>query len=364
MAGDTTDEERQRYTRVLADPPPRIVQDGKFVLGCFSGPPELANMLDVEKPYHYPVPVWVKDFRCKEWQAFQFGDKRWFFFTALYEGKSFSLVQFSAFDRERGKCFEIKRVMPLGRFERFGIGDRLDGGTAKYQDRRTTIQYNFNLSEGFVNVETRCAQGMSGKPFIGSFTFAYNTRQTAPSSVCLPLGLNRAMYSTKALMPMQGWFEAGGERFEFGSPDAMGIFDDHKGYYPYNLHYDWVTGFGQDSRGRRVGFNLTDNQVRDQEIYNENVLWINSRVFPLPPIKVTRPNGHDKPWHIQDTEGLVDLIFKPERKNDLKLNMLLAASDYHGPFGSFEGVLRSPDGAEKVDAQGLFGMGEEKHLRA
>ena len=93
------------------------------------------------------------------------------------------------------------------------------------------------------------------------------------------------------------------------------------------------------------------------------MLWINSRVFPLPPIKVTRPNGHDKPWHIQDTEGLVDLMFKPERKNDMKINLLLASSDYHGPFGSFEGRLRSPDGAEKIDALGLFGMGEQQYLR-
>ncbi|MBU0926493.1 MAG: DUF2804 domain-containing protein [Spirochaetes bacterium] len=361
MAGEPGQQDRPRYSRTLADPPRSVVLDGEFILGCFNAPPELANMLDVRNPYHYPVPRWVKDFRCKEWKAFQFGDKRWFFFTALYEAKSFGLTQFTAWDREKGRCYETKRLIP---FASFGIGDRLDGERPGYRDRRSAVRYSFDLTGGSILVEASRAKSAWGKPFSGSFSFAYNARQTAPSSVCLPLGLNRAMYSTKVLMPMQGWFEADGERFEFGSPDAMGILDDHKGFYPYAMRYDWVTGYGQDSKGRRVGFNLTDNQVRDPSAYNENVLWINSRVFPLPPIKVTRPNGPEKPWHIQDTEGLVDLTFKPERKNDMKLNLLLAAIDYHGPFGSFEGTLRSADGAEKVDAQGLFGMGEEKYLRA
>ena len=361
MAGESAAEERPPYTRVFSDPPPAIVKDGEFVLGCFNGPPGLINMLDVRKPYHYPVPKWFKDFRCKEWKAFQFGDKRWFFFTSLYEAKSLGLKQFTAWDRERGRVFEFRRFIPFGKF---GITEKLDGEKTGYKDRRSALCYTFDLSGGTVVVKASSARTSERKAFSGEFTFSYNARQTAPSSVCLPLGLNRAMYSTKVLMPMQGWFEADGERFEFGAPDAMGIMDDHKGYYPYAMNYDWVTGFGQDSRGRRVGFNLTDNQVRDQETYNENVLWINSRVFPLPPIKVTRPNGHDKPWHIQDTEGLVDLEFKPERKNDLKMNLLIAETDYHGPFGSFEGTLRSPDGAEKVDAQGLSGMGEQKYLRA
>lgn len=361
MAGDSPAEERQQYSRAFIDPPEELVRDGEFVLGCFNGPPVHVNMLDIKRPYHYKVPAWVKAFRCKEWKAFQFGDKRWFFFSTLYESKSLDLVQFSAWDRERNRFFEIKRLIPFGKFN---LGEYPASSHASYKNRRGAIDYRFDLPGGTVNVEASRARGGSRRAFSGSFTFAYNSRQTSPSSVCLPLGLNRAMYSTKVLMPMQGWFEAEGERFEFGSPDAMGIFDDHKGYYPYKLRYDWVTGFGQDTKGRRVGFNLTDNQVRDQERYNENVLWINSRSFPLPPIKVTHPNGLDKPWHIQDTEGLVDLVFKPERKNDLKINVLVSSIDYHGPFGSFEGTLRSADGSEKVEATGLFGMGEQKYLRA
>ncbi|GAB1431683.1 DUF2804 domain-containing protein [Spirochaetota bacterium] len=359
MAGADSAEERKAYSRILTPPPKRIVEDGEFVYGCFSGPPEFANMLDIKRPYNYPLPRFIKDFRCKEWKAFQFGDKRWFFFAVFYEAKTFGLAQFNAFDKETNKSFEIKHFLPLSGF---GIKNHLDGERLVFRKNHSKISMFFDLNDGLISLEARQAPRKGYKGFRGQFQFAYNSRQVGPSSVCLPLGINRAMYSTKALMPMQGWFKAGDERYELSSPSAMGIFDDHKGYYPYNLHYDWVTGFGLDSKGRRAGFNLTDNQVRDQKQYNENVLWINSRVFPLPPIKVTRPNGVDEAWHIQDTEGLVDLLFKPKKKNRIKMNLLAFSVDYNGPFGSFEGTLRSPDGSEKIDVKDMFGMGEDKYL--
>jgi hypothetical protein len=361
MAGDDSQNEREPYNRELIDPPASIVRDGLFVLGCFNGPVERANMLDVERPYHYAVPRWVKDYRCKRWRAFQFGNSRWFFFTMLQEIQHFGFAHFSAYDKERGRFYTLKRIVPLSRF---GINERLDGEHIGYHGRHARIEYSYDLSGGAITLDTRSMRRQRRRTFEGSFSFAYNSRQSAPSTVCLPFGLNRAMYSTKVLMPMQGWFEADGERFEFKAPDAMGVMDDSKGFYPYRMRHDRVVGFGTDSKGRRVGFNLTDNQVRDQLIYNENVLWINSRVFPLPPIKVTTPNGPENAWHIQDTEGLVDLAFKPQRHNDTKLNLLVTSMDNHVPFGSFEGMLRSPDGGEKVDAKGLYGMGEQRYLRA
>jgi hypothetical protein len=79
---------------------------------------------------------------------------------------------------------------------------------------------------------------------------------------------------------------------------------------------------------------------------------------------MTRPQGPDGVWHIQDPEGLVDLSFKPEFLNPLQINAIVVASNYFGPFGSFEGQLRSPDGSEKIDVRKLYGMGEQKYLRA
>ena len=115
MPGEEEKPERRVYERAFTEAPEAIVRDGSFVLGCFDGPAARANMLDIAKPYHYGVPRWVKDFRCKEWRAFQFGDSRFFFFTALYEAKSFGLALFHVWDRDKKRAYEIKRLLPLRR---------------------------------------------------------------------------------------------------------------------------------------------------------------------------------------------------------------------------------------------------------
>lgn len=186
----------------------------------------------------------------------------------------------------------------------------------------------------------------------------------SPNVVCLPLGLNRAMYSTKILMPMEGEFSIGGKSHRFEGPESMGIFDDHKGYYPYQMQYDWATGFGADAKGRRVGFNLADNAVvRDPARNNENCVWINNKVWPLPPVKMTRPQGPGGDWIIQDMEGMVDLVFTPELTNDIRINLGIVESEYNGPLGTFKGFVRGGNG-EKIQAELLYGAGEKEYIRA
>lgn len=347
-------------TAPIVDPPEALVLDGRFQLGRFNAIPSRLNMLDVSRPYHYPVPRFIKKERLKEWQAFQFGNERWFFFTALYTARSLSLAIFYAYDRAEKKRIGFNRAIPGTAYK---FHESLSNSRVGYHMPRAHYDILVSTDKGRIELDAGRISHDPGKAFSGHFSLDITPQASAPLAVCLPLGLNRAMYSTKVLMPMTGEFNYRGESFKFAAPDAMGIMDDHKGFYPWAMHYDWVSGFGVDPKGRRVGFNLTDNQVKDQERYNENCLWISNRVYSLPPVKVTRPAGPMGEWVIQDTEGLVDLIFVPEAPNDIRFNFGFTASDYHGPFGRFKGVIRNGTG-EKIDAECLFGAGEQKYLRA
>jgi hypothetical protein len=344
----------------IEDPPKALVEGGEFHYGRFSAPPESLNMLDVSRPYHYPIPRFAKDFRLKEWQAFQFGNERWFFFTALYTAKVMSLAIFYAYDRVEKKSHGFKRLIPG---QSFVFSDTLRASHVVYKRSRRSFEATCAYNEGHIDLNVSNISRDPTETFTGRFSFACGSSQAAPLSVCLPLGLNRAMYSTKILMPMTGAFTLGGEEHRFEAPTAMGVIDDHKGYYPVRLRYDWVSGFGIDAKGRRVGFNLTDNQVKDQVRYNENCLWVNNRIYSLPPVKVTRPSGPSGEWIIQDTEGMVDLVFVPAEANDIVFNAGIIAVDYHGPFGSFRGIIKNGSG-EKIDVENLFGAGEQKYMRA
>ena len=76
----------------------------------------------------------------------------------------------------------------------------------------------------------------------------------------------------------------GQNRSDFSPPDSYGLIDIHQGYYPMVMKWHWATAGRRSRDGRLVGFNLTDNQVEDQHAYNENCVWRDGRLSPLPPV--------------------------------------------------------------------------------
>ncbi|MDD3981285.1 MAG: DUF2804 domain-containing protein [Spirochaetia bacterium] len=353
-----SDSEQQKALRGQA--PGELCQDGSLVLGSWEGIPGRANLIDVHRPYHYPLPRFLRGSRIKEWQAIQAGNADCFIFAVFYDAKYLGMVSVDIWDRKNKRKAGFRHNFP-GR--RFTLPESLEKSHLSHSSGHRTLSLSIDMEAETMRLQaSNHPKNKSDFSFDLDLSFALDKDSSPAFSVCLPLGLNRAMYSTKILMPCSGSLVLDGERRELAAEKTLGVLDDHKGYYPYRLHYDWVTGFGIEPSGRRVGFNLTDNQVKDQLRYNENRLWIGSAVHTLPPIRITRPYGRSEPWIIQDTQGMVDLIFHPEVPHDITMNLGLADIDYSGPFGRFEGILRSSSG-EKIDASRLYGMGEDKNLR-
>ncbi|MDP2790174.1 MAG: DUF2804 domain-containing protein [Rectinemataceae bacterium] len=341
-------------------PPEALVRDGNLILGSWEGVPGKANLLDIKHPYHYPLPRFLKRLRLKEWQAVEAGDEDWFLIAVLYDAKFFSMAVVDLWNRKEKKKYGFRRIFPGSRFS---LPDSLELSESHATGGGDHLSIRIDPASGFVELRASSrARKRSRDSFELDLRFDLSEGASSLFSVCLPLGLNRAMYSTKVLMPCSGRISLAESEHDFDPAKASGILDDHKGFYPYRLHYDWVTGFGIDASGRRIGFNLTDNQVKDQERYNENRLWIDGRVEPLPPVTITRPYGRESPWVIQDTEGMVDLVFQPEVPHNITMNLGIAEIDYAGPFGRFEGRLRSASG-ESIHASLFYGMGEDKNVR-
>ena len=149
----------------------------------------------------------------------------------------------------------------------------------------------------------------------------------------------------------------------FRKKDSYGLIDIHKGYYPYVMKWHWATGGGYIG-DNLMGFNLTDNQVKDQNSYNENCIWIGGCLSLLPPVKfIFDVKNRMKPWLIRDTLGLVDLVFVPEGIRRVDINALIMKNSYRAPYGTFHGTLRTEEGAEVV-LRDIFGMCEDMYLRS
>src|SRR5690606_31050162 len=184
-----------------------------------------------------------------------------------------------------------------------------------------------------------------------------------PEVVSIPFADNRGMYSHKGCLALTGELRLGDQAIVFTRADSLLLMDDHKGYYPAVMRWDWVTGGGFDDRGRRIGFNLTRNDSIDPVNYNENCLWIDGRLQLLPPVRFTRrPDCTPEIWEIRGESGQVEVDFVIELDGHVRVNALVVESRYPGPFGQVRGRLRGPDG-EPIVLDGMFGMGEDFYLR-
>jgi hypothetical protein len=143
---------------------------------------------------------------------------------------------------------------------------------------------------------------------------------------------------------------------------STGFFCDYKGFFPYRMREILCSALGFTAEGRRFGFHLGENQARETYRNNENALWVDGRLNPLPPVRITMPRGVDSDWIIQDVEGMVDLVFSPKEPSNSRVNSLLTSADFNSPLGYYNGMLVTSDG-EQIQVRNVWGMGENLYLR-
>lgn len=347
------------YIREVLPAVSELVTDGRFNFGTFGQAIKKVNPLDAEKPLGISLPRWAHNLRLKEWVAFQLGNDDYFMLVVLYSAKVFCLTQFLVYDIKNKRKYLHERLIP---FSKIRVTSGLLDNQFGYKEDGYSLEFVNNLSVGRIEIHADiCAE--KDQPQIRADLTAFHVpTKAAPIVVCIPLGENRAMYSHKCLMPMAGDMVFGSKKIQFKQKDSFAIIDDHKGFYPYTMIYDWLTAAGRNASGELVGFNLTDNQSIDSEKYNENCLWVANKMHTLPPVKFSRPDGVTKPWFVNDSYGMIDVEFFPEAESGFEFNYLFVQAHYHAPYGRVKGFIKDAHG-KKVNIKSYFGMGEQKYLR-
>lgn len=345
--------------RRASPPPARLVSGGRVAFGIFDGPIPEVNLLDARRPFRLPMPRAVRAWRLKEWQAYQLVGERFFVLLALFDAKVFSLAQAKVFDRETGDCHVFERRLPPWRLQ---VAQGLLHTTTRYRGRDFVMAFDNRLDEERLAIRLDLPASSRFPGLRGSVVA--RTEGYTPTVVSIPFGDNRGMYSHKGVAPIEGELRLGPEIIRFEPTASQLLMDDHKGFYPVEMKWDWVTAAGRDREGRRVAFNLTRNASTDPERYNENCLWVDGRAHLLPPVRFSRSGcAKGDRWTVRDGEGRVDARFEIEVEGRVDIDAIVLRSDYHGPFGRFSGSLVDDEG-EPVSIDGLFGMGERFYLRS
>jgi hypothetical protein len=230
------------------------------------------------------------------------------------------------------------------------------------------VSYVNNFQDGKAHLEAKLDTE------VGKLEFNLDLdRLSKPSIVSIPFEdpavRHRPLYSQKDLFKVSGTLILNGETITTDEK-TTGIIDDHKGYYPEDAHYDWLTTMGihdADGEGKWFAFNLTRNQSINQDDYNENLIWLEKETSLLPPIVFKRSiptiDFEDYAlWEVKDDHGMVDIRFHVYGVSKLIAKMPpVLDMEYFVVFGELEGYILDENGKKYV-LDGMSAMGEDKSL--
>ena len=340
---------------MLPAAPTHLVDGTRQHLGRFSSPPLYVNLIDASY-HHLPRPL--RALRMKEWEAVQLTGPGLFVCLALFDAKLMALMQAKIYEHDRAvKTIHEWKLRPGA----LDVADQLIDSTNRYADKRGSLEFRNELGAGRIKIAfdlhaTKALPAVSG-------TVVMHTDRGASHVASLPFAGNVGMYSHKGMFPIEGEVFVGDRRYPLAPSDSLALLDDHKGFYPYVMRWDWVTS-AHVVDGDACGFNLTRNQCRDPDQFNENCAWRGDTLGTLPAVEFEREHTRtaNETWRIRDRDGRVDVTFHPTVPGDVTVNAVLVHSKYRGPFGTFEGRLE-PENVAPINVDGWFGMGEDFHLR-
>lgn len=337
-------------TRRPIESPKSIVENGVVNFGTFISTIPNLNILDAKNPIKKFFPKWMNSLRIKEWEAFEISFDEGFMVGAIYDIglATFNVMIF--FDKVSKKV-EFNQYIGIG--PKKVVVDSLINTKAynKQGPFQITIENQFQDGKCIIN-----ASCLAKKDKLAMAADCVFTSIAQPCVAVMPLGNNRPLYSQKEMFAVTGTISVGDRVFNMNER-TVAIVDDHKGMYPFKMHYDWFTGLGATEADGAIGFNLTDNQVIDPINYNENFLWLNGDMHPLPPIKIKQLESGN--WLAEDAHDTVCVEFVIENSFTLKIGIDAIGANYVAPFGYHKGWIKDIEG-NKHSVDGLFGMGEDK----
>ena len=350
---------KQMYTREILPPITSPVKDGVPVIGTWNKAFEKVDLLEIRKPFQYPLPRWIRNCRIKEWQSFSAHDDNYSIEALFSNVKLYRMAQIIFYDKKNEQKFVFRKI-------KFGTGLLLPLSLANSSIDSHASRFFFRIHSWLDADTIRLDINIEAYRKQPSLTvhLAYNmsSLNVTPMVVSLGITQQRTMYAYKALAPVRGDIAYGGKRIIMKQDKCSGFFCDYKGFFPYQMRTTICSGMGFTEDNKRFGFHIAENQARETNKNNENALWHDGKLTPLPPVLITMPNGLDDVWVIQDVEGMIDLTFTPKEFNKSGSKSIFTRADYFTPLGYYNGVLVNSEG-EKIQIKNLFGMGEKLYLR-
>jgi hypothetical protein len=350
------------YTREIQAPVDTPVKDGKPVAGSWVRPFAKIDLLEIEKPFPIPFPRWMCNFRIKEWQSFIIQNDEIYFDTLVVNFKFFRFIETTFYNKKTGgDAIHYFDYFPLAFWN---LPSSLWDSAIICRAPGYFIAIHNWLDAAIIKLDVDI-ESAGGNPSInGLFEFYADSKINTPLAVNMLFSEERCVYTYKTFCPVRGNLKLGERQdFLFQRENTSGVFRDCKGIFPYITNNSWAAGFGFDKGRRHIGFSLGEGAARGANKDNENALWVDGVLTPLPPVRITQSGDIGDEWVIEDVEGMVDLTFTPLAQTAITgFNLIISKAEFINPIGVFTGFMMNKDG-EKIVVDKISGCAERLYLR-
>lgn len=333
------------YTREITPAPEKLIQNGKPVFGTFDTLPKKLDIKGVTTPYAgIPLPPIISRLRIRARVVYVFTIGDYIGLLQYFDNKLLNMAEFSLWNTKRGTKYVYRKFLGV---RRKMIPTKLTKGQCItiVRGRKTRLAWNHDDGKLSISVHVR---GFSHRPEIkisASGNFNDSAAEEIVSVKPAPT-MRRCSATWYASVPVESNMEIDGVE-KAAAEKALGnsLLFVNRAYYKFITSGENVmaTGF-VDGKKLSLRFSTTSLDAVDTKKYNDNVLFVDGKFTPLPPVCITHPFGIAKDWNAQDYESMVDLTFVPQNSYSRKANFIAVNASYDTIFGFLNGNILDADG--------------------
>jgi Domain of unknown function (DUF2804), C-terminal/Domain of unknown function (DUF2804), N-terminal len=182
-----------------------------------------------------------------------------------------------------------------------------------------------------------------------------------PMRICTQTGAAGWTYAQKvAGVPARGGVKGELGTFDLEAANAFAHHDFTVGHLRRETYWHWACFSGIASGGEALGLNLSCGV--NETSFTENCIWSDGRLIKVDTVLFEfNPDDLDQPWRVSSYDKKIDLTFTPSGAYRAHQNALIAATDFHQMFGTFDGVIRTPD--KDIEISGMHGFAERQYAK-
>ena len=220
--------------RCLKESPNSLISNGIANFGSFRSPIKNLNLLEVRNQSKWLLDCF-NSLRLTEWEACEINFDTGAIVLAVYKNMRLNGMGILIyFDKLQNKIYSYRR---LGLSSMAKVAKSLYNSVSYIDERGFSLKISNDCENKRAVVEAELFDKENGSL---SLHVAIN-EINMPSVVSIPLGENKPLYSQKSFFKASGSLKFKNKEYDI---NGSAIIDDHKGYYPYKAHYDWLTSMG------------------------------------------------------------------------------------------------------------------------